>query len=164
MDTVSVPARRDGEPLFDMSNFTNKLLIACGSLSVALGVVGMFLPILPTTPFLLLAAACYARSSRRFYVWLLTNRWCGDYIRNYREGRGIPLRQKALTIALLWLTIGASATFAVSIWWVRLLLLVVASAVTLHLLHIPTYRSEAVQPAAPGELLPVPENEGVDIA
>ena len=89
------------------------LLLVSGTLCVVLGVLGMFLPVLPTTPFLLLAAICYARSSKRFYNWLMTNRWCGAYIRNYREGRGIPLKQKVLTILLLWLTIGYAAWFVI---------------------------------------------------
>jgi uncharacterized membrane protein YbaN (DUF454 family) len=99
----------------------------------------MFLPILPTTPFLLLAAVCYARSSKRFYDGLLTNRWCGEYIRNYREGRGIPRQQKAVTITLLWLTIGATAGLAVSLWWMRLFLIGIAVGVTIHLLRIKTF-------------------------
>jgi len=86
---------------------------------VALAVLGLFLPVLPTTPFLLLAAVCYARSSERFYHWLMTNRWFGEYIRNYREGRGIPLKQKVLTISLLWVTIGYAAAFIVSTFCLR---------------------------------------------
>ncbi|MFH1185242.1 MAG: YbaN family protein [Chloroflexota bacterium] len=118
------------------------LLITIGTLSVALGVVGMFIPILPTTPFLLLAAACYARSSDRFLHWLLYNRWFGSYIRNYREGRGMPRTTKILTLAALWLTLGISAAFAVSGWWVRLLLVVIGIGVTVHLLRIQTYDGE----------------------
>jgi hypothetical protein len=114
------------------------LLIACGTVCIALGVFGVFLPVLPTTPFLLLAAVCYARGSRRFYDRLIANRWCGEYIRNYREGRGIPAAQKALMIVLLWLTIGSTACFAVSLWWVRLLLIAIAAGVTVHLLLIKT--------------------------
>ncbi len=116
------------------------LLIIAGTLCVALGVLGMFLPLLPTTPFLLLAATCYARSSERFYRWLLANRWCGKYIRNYREGKGIPLRQKVLTILFLWLTIGSTAWLAISQWWVRWILLGIAVGVTIHLLKIKTYK------------------------
>lgn len=123
-----------------MNRFTKSFLIACGTLSVVLGLIGMFLPILPTTPFLLLAAVCYSRSSQRLHHWLLTNRWCGEYIRNYREGRGLPLKHKAFTIALLWLTIGCTMVFAVSRWWSRLLLLAIALGVTIHLLKIKTYR------------------------
>ncbi len=122
------------------------LLLVCGTISVGLGVLGIFLPLLPTTPFLLLAAACYARSSRRFYNWLLTNRLCGRYIRNYREGRGIPVRQKAFTIGLLWITISATAIFFMSSWWIRLILLVVAVSVTAHVLRIRTYTPQAASP------------------
>ena len=116
------------------------LLIILGTLCVALGVFGMFLPVLPTTPFLLLAAICYARSSERFYHWLMTNRLCGEYIRNYREGRGIPLKQKILIILLLWLTISSTAWLAVSQWWVRWILLGIAVGVTIHLVKLKTYR------------------------
>ncbi|MEK7667789.1 MAG: YbaN family protein [Gemmatimonadota bacterium] len=110
-------------------------LITCGTISVALGVFGLFLPLLPTTPFLLLAAACYARSSEKLYDWLLGNRWFGQYIRNYREGKGIPLKRAAVAIALLWLTIGYTAIVAVSLWWVRLILLAIAGGVTVHLVR-----------------------------
>ena len=138
------------------------MLTGAGTLCVALGVVGIVLPILPTTPFLLLAAACYARSSQRFYHWLMANRWCGAYIRNYREGRGIPLQQKILTLVLLWATISATAVFSASLWWVRLLLLAIATGVTLHLLRIPTFKAvtaadpDTVRPASPGWHKPVP--------
>jgi hypothetical protein len=110
-------------------------LITGGTISVALGVLGVFLPLLPTTPFLLLAAACYARSSEKLYDWLLGNRWFGRYIRNYREGNGIPLRRAAVAIALLWLTIGYTAIVAVSLWWVRLILVAIAGGVTVHLVR-----------------------------
>ena len=112
-----------------------------------LGVVGMILPVLPTTPFLLLAAVCYAHSSPRFYHWLLNNRWFGEYIRNYREGNGMPLRQKIITIGLLWLTIGLSVVYAVSLWWVRLILLGIAVGVTTHLVSIKTSPPLGVRPA-----------------
>ena len=121
-----------------MKDLKRILLTVIGTLFVALGVLGMFLPVLPTTPFLLLAAICYARSSKRFYSWLITNRWCGEYIRNYREGRGITLRHKVLAISLLWLTIGYTAWFVVSLWWVILILFGIAAGVTLHLVKIKT--------------------------
>lgn len=117
-------------------------LIALGTLCVVLGLLGVFLPVLPTTPFLLLAAVCYARSSERLYRWLMTNSWCGAFIRNYREGRGIPLRQKVLTLLVLWLTIGSTAWYAVSRWWVRLILVGIACIVTIHLVKMKTYRPE----------------------
>ncbi|MGB9593629.1 MAG: YbaN family protein [Anaerolineae bacterium] len=129
-----------------MKRLTRTLLIVGGTLCVALGVLGMFLPVLPTTPFLLLAATCYARSSRRFYHWLMTHRWWGEYIRNYREGRGIPLKQKVLTILLLWLTIGYAAWFVVSPWWGKFILLASAIGVTLHLVRLKTFKPEVQNP------------------
>jgi len=149
MKDPSVPAAGT-EGRLKMAGFKQTALIAGGSLCVALGVVGMFLPVLPTTPFLLLAAVCYARSSKRLYHWLLTNRWFGAYIRNYREGRGIPRMQKALTLLLLWLTIGSTVIFGVTLWWVRLMLIGIASGVTIHILRIPTFIPERA-PTPAGE-------------
>ena len=119
-----------------------KLLIAAGSLFLGLAIVGIFLPLLPTTPLLLLAAACYARGSDRFYNWLLSNRWFGEYIRNYREGKGIPWSIKALSLTLLWITIGCSAAFAVDILPLRIALIVIAIGVTIHILYIRTSRGK----------------------
>lgn len=116
--------------------------MAAGTMCVALGTLGIFLPLLPTTPFLLLAAVCYARSSPRLLHWLTHNRWFGSYIRNYREGRGMPLREKILTLALLWLTIAVTIVFFVSIVWVQIALIVIAGGVTVHLLRIKTMKLE----------------------
>ena len=123
-----------------MKALARTLLVVCGTLSMALGVLGMFLPVLPTTPFLLLAAACYARSSKRIYHWLLNNRWFGEYIRNYRQGKGIPLKKKVLAIALLWLAIGYAAWVVVSPWWGKSILFGIAVGVTLHLIKIKTFK------------------------
>jgi len=112
------------------------LLVVAGSFFVALGIVGIFLPVLPTTPFLLLAAACFARSSERFYRWLINNRWFGAYVRDYREGRGIPAKVKVFTVVLLWVVILLSAAFAVSNLVVRVILIAVAAAVTVHIVLI----------------------------
>ena len=112
-----------------------QLLIIIGTICVAIGVIGIFIPILPTTPFLLLAAACYLRSSPRFHHWLMNNRWFGTYIRNYTEGRGIPLKVKLFTVALLWATIGISI-WLVANWIVTVILLTIAAAVTLHIIFI----------------------------
>lgn len=118
------------------SAFIKWLLVAAGFLFVGLGVVGIFLPLLPTTPFLLLAAACFAHSSERFYRWLLNNKWFGPYVRGYREGRGIPAKVKIFTIALLWVAILSSAAFVVSNLIVRVILVVIAVGVTVHIVSI----------------------------
>lgn len=113
-------------------------LIILGSLAVFLGVLGIFIPLLPTTPFLLLAASCFIRSSARLHTWLLSNRWFGEYIKNYYEHRGIPRKTKIFAITILWLSIGSSILFFVSHTIIRILLLMIAVGVTIHLLHLTT--------------------------
>ena len=122
------------------SRVTRALLMAAGSLLVALGAVGIFVPLLPTTPFLLLAAYCFLRSSERLHAWLLSNRLLGSYIRGYQDGSGIPLVAKAATLALLWATIAVSAVLFVDALLVRVVLLVVAVAVSAHVLTLRTLR------------------------
>ena len=118
------------------------ILITAGTIFVGLGIIGIFLPILPTTPFLLLAAACYARSSKRFYDWLLNNKLFGVYIKNYREGKGVPLKVKIFTISLLWVTILFSVFFIIQILWIRIFLIIIAVGVTIHILTIKTYKQK----------------------
>lgn len=118
------------------------LLIFLGTLFVGLGVIGMFLPLVPTTVFLLLAAYCYSRSSERFHTWLLTNRWCGKYIKNYRDGRGMTAAQKAKATLLLWASIGFSIWIVGGSFWLSLLLGGIAIGVTAHLLWLKTYKPE----------------------
>lgn len=113
-------------------------LIVIGFIAVGLGILGMFLPILPTTPFLLLAAACFAKSSNRFYHWLLNNKWFGSYIKNYREGKGIPLKIKIMALGFLWSTILLSTIFFLDNIYVRIVLLLIALAVTIHISLIKT--------------------------
>ena len=113
-----------------------RLLLGAGTLCTGLGIIGVFVPILPTTPFLLLAAACYMRSSERFYHWLIDNRVFGGYVRNYIEGRGMPVRIKIPTILLLWLAIGLSIAFAVQDTVIRIVLICVAVGVTVHIVLI----------------------------
>ena len=114
------------------------LLIFAGTVFTATGIIGIFVPILPTTPFLLLAAACYLRSSRRFYNWLLDNRFFGAYVRNYLHGRGMPRKVKIATISLLWITIACSIIFAVQALIIRVILLIIAIGVTVHIILIKT--------------------------
>jgi uncharacterized membrane protein YbaN (DUF454 family) len=112
------------------------VLVVCGTLAVGLGVIGMFVPLMPTTVFLLLAAACYARSSDRFYQRLLASRWLGGYIRNSREGRGMTRREKATTLILLWAGIIASIVTSVDARWLQALLVLIAGGVTVHVARI----------------------------
>ena len=117
------------------------LFFVAGTVSLVLGTIGIVLPILPTTPLLLLALACYCRSSKRMTKWVLTNKYFGSYIRRYKEGKGIPIKTKIIALAALWITISYSAFFIVNIWWiVQLILFVIAIAVSIHILRLPTYR------------------------
>ena len=121
-----------------MRPITRFLWVASGTISVGIGIVGIFLPLLPTTPFLLLAAFFYSRGSERFRRRLLGNRWFGSYLRRYREHRSMTRRHKAFTLTLLWVGIGLSAGVVVSQWWARLLLSMVAIGVTTHILRLGT--------------------------
>lgn len=119
------------------------LFVVLGALSLLLGLVGIFVPLLPTTPFLLLAAALWVRSSPRLYAWLLAHRRLGPYIRNFRENRAIPLRAKILSVMLLWATLLYCIFFVVEEWWwAQLALLAVAVGVTWHILSFATLRKE----------------------
>jgi len=120
----------------------NFILMAAGFLAVGLGVIGIFLPVLPTTPFLLLAAYLFARSSKRYYHWLLNNRWFGHYLCNYRAGQGIPRRVKLISISLLWISILISG-WLVSLLLVRIILLAVAVLVSWHILALRTTPKQA---------------------
>lgn len=117
-------------------------LLVSGLLATALGVVGIFLPILPTVPFFLLALACFSRSSERFYNWLLDHAHFGPIIRPYLNGQGMRRASKAKAIALVWVSISFSAFYLVETNWVRWLLLFIACGVTLYLLKLPSIETE----------------------
>jgi uncharacterized membrane protein YbaN (DUF454 family) len=115
------------------------LLLAAGWLSVALGVAGIFLPVLPTTPFLLLAAACFGRSSPRFHAWLVNHPKLGPWIRDYLSGEGIPLKGKVYAIGLMWASISLSC-YLVPLFWARVFMLTSAVLVSLYILRQKTLR------------------------
>ena len=119
------------------TRFLKPLLLTLGVCATGLGIVGMFVPVLPTVPFLLLAAACFARSSERLHDWLVTHPRLGPLVRDYLDGRGIPEQTRRKAIFLLWASILLSI-FLVAQLAVRLLLLTVAVGVTWYLLRLPT--------------------------
>lgn len=115
------------------------VLNIAGVLALALGILGIFLPLLPTTPFLLLAAACFARSSERMHGWLLNHGLFGSYLRAYEDGKGIPARAKVIALVMMW------SSLAYAIWrfervWLQAALLLVGAGVTTYLLRLPTNR------------------------
>jgi len=105
---------------------------------VGLGTIGVVLPLVPTTPFLLLAAACYARSSKRLYNWLLANKIFGSTIRQWQENRSVAYRTKVTAIVLLVLTLGTSIVFFVPLWPVKILLVAIGTWVVQFLVRLPT--------------------------
>ncbi len=119
-------------------------LIITGVLCVLLGIVGIFLPLLPTTPFFLLAAACFFRSSESLYAWLIHHKFFGKRILYYRVYKAISLRSKLLSLALLWLTISYSAFFIVKIFWVKIILFLIALGVSIHLLNFRTLTQQMI--------------------
>ena len=112
-----------------------RLFLAAGFLSLGLGIAGIFLPLLPTTPFVLLSAFCFLRSSRSRYEWLINHRVFGRYISDYLIHRAIPLRVKILSISAMWLAMGLSA-YAVANPYVAALLAVIGAGVTWHLVTL----------------------------
>lgn len=116
------------------------IYIIIGSISLGLGVLGIFLPVLPTTPFLLLAAALYFRSSPRLYCWLLGHKYLGPYIRNFLYDRSIPLHVKILVVSLLWITAINCICFVFDNWWLKGLMGGIALGVTVYVLSFKTRR------------------------
>jgi uncharacterized membrane protein YbaN (DUF454 family) len=111
-------------------------LLVCGTLSLGLGVIGIFVPLLPTTCFLLVAAWCYARSSQRLYDRLMRARWIGAYLRRYRDERAIPVHVKVASLVMMWITVGYSVLVFPNVL-VRAALLATAFGVTWHLARLP---------------------------
>ncbi len=116
------------------------LLTAAGYLCVALGVIGAFLPILPTTPFILLAAWLFYRSSPRARAWLMSHRIFGKIVENYMEGRGIPLHAKIISISVIWLSMAATILLVGVPTWVDIVLIVIAVGTTIHISRFKTIK------------------------
>jgi uncharacterized membrane protein YbaN (DUF454 family) len=113
--------------------------VVLGTIALALGFIGIFLPVIPTTPLVLLAAACYMRGSERLHEWLLESKWFGETIRTYQAGQGLRKATKIRAIGLMWIVITISAVFYVESLPVRVVMFVTAILVTRYLLGLPTY-------------------------
>ena len=112
------------------------VLLTVGTLCLATGLIAIVVPLLPTTPFLLLSAACYARGSQRIYRWLISSPYIGRYVRDYHEGRGMTRRARAFTLILLWSGIVASAVLFVGPLWLDIGLLIIAILVSVHIITV----------------------------
>lgn len=128
------------EPQKHLGRLNKTALTFAGHAFVGLGIIGAILPLIPTTVFLLLAATCYARSSPRFYHWLMHNRYFGNHIKNYKEKQGTPLSVKITSISILWITILASILTTNVPWYVDVILVLIACGVSSHLMLIKTLK------------------------
>lgn len=115
-------------------------LIALGWVLVSLGIIGIFVPLMPTTIFFILAAACFAKSSEKFYNWLIYHPKFGKFIRDYREQRGMPLKSKIIAVTMVILTIGSSAIFFAEMIIVKIILVVIAIGVSSYILSLKTIK------------------------
>jgi uncharacterized membrane protein YbaN (DUF454 family) len=113
-------------------------LLAAGLLCLGLGILGLFLPLLPSTPFVLLAAACFARSSQRFYRWLMAHRAFGPLVREWRTHRSIPYRTKLVAIALMSASLSVSIVFFVRPAWLQAALALFGLGLAVWLYRIPS--------------------------
>lgn len=119
------------------SDLLRYLLIAVGWLSITAGLVGLFLPLVPSVPFLLLALFCFSRSSHRFHTWLVEHKHLGPMLKDYLRHGAVPLRAKVLAIAMIWVSFPVTSFLFVEQVWLRIVLLSLAACVTLYLLVIP---------------------------
>lgn len=115
--------------------------LTAGILLVMIGVIGIFLPLLPTTIFLILASACFVKSSPKANDWLRNHKILGIYLKNYQDKTGLTVKTKAVTITFLWLSIIFSAFFLTSEFYIRMILLAIAVGVSIHLILVKTKKN-----------------------
>lgn len=121
------------------NKFVRVLLIVAGFFSISIAILGIFLPLVPTTPLVLLAAYLFGKSSEKFHLWLINNKIFGKYIKNYQDGKGMTRRSKITAITSMWAVLLISGIWATDVLFVRIILATVGTAVTIHLLRMPTY-------------------------
>ncbi len=114
------------------------IYIILGSFFLILGAVGIFIPLLPTTPFWLLTCWFYLRSSDKLYNRAMSNRYFGSYVRNFLVDKAIPLRSKIISVSIMWLSAILTSLYLIEYLWVKLLLILISAGVTWHILSFPT--------------------------
>ena len=122
------------------------LFIPIAVICVILGGIGIVTPVLPTTPFLLLAAYFFSRSSPKMHKLLLENRVFGKYLSNYFNNKPIPIRQKVISIFFVWLGLGLTFYFADLPSWLIVLLVFIGIAVSIHIFTLGRFRQKDVDP------------------
>lgn len=118
------------------------LFVILGLISLVVGILGVFLPLLPATPFLLFSAWSFAKSSDKLYNWLMNHKVLGTIIRDYRDEKSLTIRIKISAILLLWVSMLYSIFYVVNEkWWLQLILATIATGVTIHLLTLKTKKA-----------------------
>lgn len=131
-------AEKMNNPKMIKNPVVRSVVFVFGWVFVFLAMLGAILPLIPTTPFLLAAAASFYRSSDRFYHWIMTNKLFGHYLQDYKAGRGIPLHVKIMALSFSWLSTIVSIVFFIPWLWLKILVFALTSAITIHLLMIKT--------------------------
>lgn len=126
--------------VIEIKNAVRKLLITIGTISVILGIIGIALPVFPTTPFLLIAAVCYMKSSTKFYNWLINHKILGKYVKNYIEKRGLPLKTKITSISFFWIGTGTSTLIFAPFLWVKISIFTLLVLATIYILTLKTVK------------------------
>jgi len=122
------------------------LFLILGFLSLSLGLLGVFLPILPTTPFLLLTAWLFFRGSPKTHQWFINKSIAGKYTQSFIEHKAIPLKAKITSITILWVTITLSALYFISYCWIKMSLFAIAIGVSAYILSYKTLQKNQKQP------------------
>lgn len=130
----------DSKPAQNKNPITRILLLIAGILATLIGFAGIFIPLLPTTPFLLLASWCFVRSSDKLDRILKENKFLGPYIRNYREKKGITKRNKIYSLVFLWISLMVSFYFSPDWWWLWIILIAVGIGVSYHIISFTTLK------------------------
>lgn len=123
-----------------INNLKKGAYLIIGAISLLIGVVGLFLPIVPTTPLILLSAWCFFRSSPRIYEWVVSNERFGPTVKNFQEGRGITKATKIKAVIMMWLTISLTVYFYIRNYFIIALLYTISISVTIYLYRLPTIR------------------------
>jgi uncharacterized membrane protein YbaN (DUF454 family) len=121
-----------------LSSLRKGIYIIVGTLALAIGIIGIFLPVVPTTPLVLLSAACYLRGSEKLHRWILSNPRFGEIIENYESGKGLKRSIKVKAIGLMWIMILISAFYFVDSVIARIAMILISSLVTIYLIRLPT--------------------------
>ncbi len=124
-----------------LSGIYRIVYLILGFLLVAIGIIGIFLPILPTTIFLILASACFVKSSPQANEWLRSNKFLGPYLKNYQDNTGLSIKIKILTISFLWISISLSAFYLTNEFYIKIILLAIAIGVSIHLIMVRTRKN-----------------------